>query len=196
MKKILLDGEQINFSAQDLPLLIHGEDSKGSSLFSISVAADLYSQGAKLLFTSGFHMARDEFIDQVGKDLDYILIESEADIAVAHTKQIIFVPFEQSQLLQQLLTDLPDISQRVIFLKNYDMFASEVVEDVLKHKACVLQGDLNAATNIPVYLPVHWSTEIYFSQPPEAFSSQVPRLEKYSGFMVGRRRGIVKLDLF
>ena len=196
MKTILLNGKPIDFSKQDLPLLIHGGEGTGSSLFSVSIMAQLYKQGAKILFISGYHMARDEFKEQVGPELDSILIEGEKDIAAAKDKRVIFVPFEQRKLLTKLLAELPDIGDRTIFFKNFDLFDADITEEILENSACIIQGDLTKDTHVLSYIPVHWSTEIYFSQPPEAFSSQVPELEKYTGFMVSEqkgRRGIVSL---
>ncbi|MDO8269661.1 MAG: hypothetical protein Q7T54_03260, partial [Candidatus Levybacteria bacterium] len=66
MNTILLNGNVYHFSESSLPILIHGEDHAGSSLFTISLLADLYIQGSKILFFTGYHFAKDEFIKQVG----------------------------------------------------------------------------------------------------------------------------------
>lgn len=74
VKKILLDNNEINFSETDLPILIHGKEHSGAgaSLFTVSLMANLYIQGSKMLFLSGYHMARDELLAQVGDENDSI----------------------------------------------------------------------------------------------------------------------------
>jgi len=183
MKTILLNGKELNFSKDDLPLIIHGEDGNGASHFSVSVIANFYLQGEKIIFTSGFQGARDSFSEQVGKNDDTILIESKADLKDAQSKRVIMVPAENHELYKLLLNDLPDIDERIIYFKNYDLFDISVFEEVCKHRECILQGDLNKITNLTSYKNVAWTTKIYFTMPPESFDSPIPDLPKYSGFL-------------
>ena len=85
MKQILLDGQTISLTKDNLPMLIQGADGNGASLFSVSVIANLYAQGAKLLFLCGYHMARDEFIEQTGAEADTILVQGSDDFEHAAT---------------------------------------------------------------------------------------------------------------
>src|SRR5688572_20800369 len=66
MKTIYLDGDELHFGAEDLPVLIHGADSSGASLYTITLAADLYASGTGFLFLCGYPMAEQEFTRQVG----------------------------------------------------------------------------------------------------------------------------------
>lgn len=194
MNVFLLDTDEHNFSEDDLPLLIHGQDGNGASHFSVSVIANFYHQGAKILFTSGFKGARDAFKEQVGENDDAILVENAADVLDAHSKRIIMVPIERYELFKQLLKELPDINERIIYFKNYNLFDQSVFEEVRKHNKCVLQGDLNKVANIAAYKDTPWVTKIYFTQPPIQFDSKIPELPKYSGFFrQGARGGIVSL---
>lgn len=183
MGVILFEGKALSFGRGDLPLIIHGEDGNGASLFSISVMANLYNLGTKLLFISGYPMARDELKEQIGSTIDAILIESEVDLAKAHTKRVIFVPAGKQELFIRLLNELPDIAERIIYFKNYDLFDASVFDAVRKYPACVMQGDLNKVPNLANYIGTNWATKIYFSQPPELFDDKVPQLPKYNGFL-------------
>lgn len=74
VKNILLNDNPFDISISDLPCLINGTHGAGSSLFTMTSLANLYSQGYKILCLSAYSMARAEFISQVGETEDIALI--------------------------------------------------------------------------------------------------------------------------
>ena len=70
IKKMLFNERELHFAKSDLPLLIHGDDGYGASLFSVSIMADLYAQGANIVFLCGYDMARDQFVLQTQSKQD------------------------------------------------------------------------------------------------------------------------------
>ncbi len=193
MKKILLGDQILNLSKTDLPMLIHGADGTGASLFSISAVANLYAQGHKLLFTSGFHMARDEFREQTGITDEAILVEEASDIERAHTKRIVFVPRERADLFDKLAATLPDIAERIVFLKNFDLFDESHFAAVEKMENLVLAGDLDKCTYKDRVLGKSWQARIYFS-PVENDDTPLPELPKYHGWLASAaHNGVVSL---
>ena len=53
MNKILVNEKEFNFTEENLPILIHGEDKSGASLYTIAIAANLFSQKEKLVILCG-----------------------------------------------------------------------------------------------------------------------------------------------
>jgi hypothetical protein len=182
MKQILLNNQEFKLSGNDLPMLIHGADGNGASLFSVSVVANLYAAGYKLLFTSGYHMARDEFKAQTGVGDEAVLVEKASDIEEAHTKSVVFVPRENVELFIQLVASLPDVVKRVIFLKNFDVFDESHFDAVRKLKNVVLAGDLDNCSYRSRILSETWQTRVYFSK-PENSDVELPDLPKYAGYL-------------
>ncbi|MFC1751507.1 hypothetical protein ACFL2V_22310, partial [Pseudomonadota bacterium] len=66
IKPILLNQSPLSVSKSNLPFLIHGQDGKGASLFTVTLVAHLFKQNHKIIFLSGYPMARDELLDQIG----------------------------------------------------------------------------------------------------------------------------------
>lgn len=194
MKKILLNGKEHHFSDTSLPLLIHAHDGSGGSMFSISAVADLYSQGSKILFLCGFHMARDEFVQQTGAT-DTIHVEKQSDIQSAINKQVIFVSKETPELFTELVRLLPDIDQRVIFFKNFDLLDKSVFESISSMKKLLLMGDLDKCSYSKTILDKSWAEVIYFSTSKEPAGFVLPDLPKYTGYLHSQpQTGLISLD--
>ena len=68
LKKILLDNQEFHFTKSHLPTLIHGEEHVGASLFTLTMLADLYTQGSKVIALTAYPMAIEEFDKQTGSD--------------------------------------------------------------------------------------------------------------------------------
>ncbi len=77
----------------DLPMIIHGADGNGASLFSITMAANFFKQGFNILLMSGYQMARDEFCEQTLVE-GSILLNDEAMVDKALNCRVVFVSKE------------------------------------------------------------------------------------------------------
>ncbi len=182
LKKMLLNGEDLHFSKQNLPLLIHGDDGYGASLFSVSVVADLYAQGANLVFLCGYHMARDEFKEQTQSEDDSI------------DKRVVFIPSEHPELLGDALGSLNDSAERVIFLKNFDLFDEKIFSFVKDLPNLVMMGNIDKCSYAAELLDKRWATQIYFSMPQTTAQTKIPKLEKYKGYLESNdKEGVVSL---
>lgn len=182
-KQILLNGKQYSFSFDALPLLIHGADHSGASLFTVSVMTDLWAQGAKLLFLSGYHMARDEFLLQTEDGDNSMLIESEYGIEQCDGKRTIFVKRENADWFIRLAQTLPDIDERIILIKNIDLFSAEVYNAVKDKQLLVLSGDIDRCTYMNDLLGRHFSSTVLFSQPSSAFPYTLSSVPRYHGYL-------------
>lgn len=183
-KIILLGGNQKHFDKNDLPMLIHASAGSGGSLFSISVIADLYIQGAKILSLTGYHMARDEFKEQTNSAEDYILVNDQSQLQEAHHKRVIFVAKETPELFIKLVKSLPDIDERVIFYKNFDLFDVSVLKVIQGLRNLVLMGDVDNTPYKDRLTPMSWASRIYFSEPTSyKLDFTLPDLDRYQGYL-------------
>ncbi len=166
INEILLDGKKFNFQETDLPLLIHGEDKAGGSLFTISTIANLFKNGSKLLCLTGYRMARDEFYKQINS-----LQDSNA----------VFYSQEQVEDFAKDIKTLPDIGERVVLIKNIDLLSEEIFNLVSTKQKCIISGDINRCVFKDKILNKMFKTKVLFSK---LEGMGMPDLQRYQGLMV------------
>lgn len=194
IKKILLDDNGLHFSNNDLPLLIHGDDGYGASLFSVSVMADMYAQGANIVFLCGYHMARDEFDLQTQSNQVSVIVSENFEIAELKAKRVIFIPSERPELLGQVLQSLGESDKRIVFIKNFDLFDKSIFSVVENVPNLVMMGNIDECAYKAELLDKSWTTEIYFSVPQTEVQMNIPELKKYKGYLKSNsKEGIVSL---
>lgn len=160
-------------------------------MFSISLIAHLFLEGANLLFLCGYHMARDEFLEQTGASSESVLVDQEEDVAASHHKRVVFISRETPQLFGRLIEELPDITERVVFVKNIELFDGSILESTKGLPRLVVSGDIEACAFKTELLQHVWRTRISFSKLGD---DGLPDLPKYSGYLEQKHRtGIVTL---
>lgn len=175
LKKILLDGKEFHFTHVDLPILIHGEEHVGASLFTVSVLADLYAQGSKIIALTGYPMARDAFVEQTGAE----------ENAKFFTK-------ENEELFITNIQTNSDVNDRVILIKNIELFSEEIFNTVKDFSNVIISGDLNKCSFKEKILQKSFNTSTYFSPLDEA----LPELQEYEGYFVSQNNtGRVSLEV-
>lgn len=195
MKTLLLNNQVFHFVETDLPILIHGRDKTGASLFTVSAIANLYTQGQKILFLSGYHMARDEFLDQTKANNKALLIENRDLLQKMPLPQTIFIKRETPELFIEAIQTLPDINERVVLIKNFDLFDSALFE-AAKNTKLILSGDIDRCAFKDKIAGISWKTKILFSQPEVNANITLPALEKYEGYLRGvNKEGVVSLKM-
>lgn len=194
IKKILLNDTELQFDRGNLPCLIHGEAHVGASLFTVSLIAKLYSQGEKILFLSGYPMARQEFIDQIERKEDVILAEQDISIEKLADTKVIFVARENTNMFIKLASSLPDVKERVVLIKNIDLFDREDYLPVKDFENVVLSGDLDKCRYKDLILEKKFKSTFLFSK-TASINFDLPNLNKFEGCFInsGNAGGIVKL---
>jgi len=176
LNKIFLDNNEFHFTESELPLLIHGEEPVGASLFTMSVLATLCSQGAKVVALTGYPYAREEFIKQTGTE----------ENAQFFTK-------EKTEEFLEFVSKTSDISDYVILLKNIEFYSRQVFNAVKNLKNLILSGDVNKCSFKEELSQYSFNTKIYFSQ----LTEPLPELQKYESFMVSEKQsGVLSLEMY
>ena len=194
MKISLEMSQEFRFFESDLSILIHGEEHAGASLFTVSVVADLYSQGSKILFLSGYPMAREEFLKQTDDANNFVLGTGNEKPDELQKSRAIFLLKESSDFFVHLMRALPDISERVVLVKNIELFEEKVFDAVKDINKVIISGNLGKCACKESVLKKDFATKIFFSTLVADSSLALPCLEKYQGFLTSpSSNGIVSL---
>lgn len=192
---ILLDNNEFNFTENDLPCLVTYAEKTGGSHFSICMIADLFRSGSKILFLTAYPMAKENFLEQVGEDNSKIsFISSLEDLDKVKNTQVIILESGNESLFLEVAKILPDLRERVILIKNIEVFSEKVFDVCLDLDKVILSGHLDECTDKERISKKEYSSIIAFSKPEITLPIKVPELEKYNGYLAGKHtKGIVKV---
>ena len=141
--KIFLNDEVLSFHEDDLPCLITYVDKTGGSHFSITLVVDLFLRGSKILFLTAYPMAKDNFLQQVGSDHSKIaFVTSIEDLENVKNTQVIILESGNEALFSEVAKMLPDLAERVILVKNMEVFSKVVFDICLNMKRVILSGNI------------------------------------------------------
>ncbi len=176
------NGSSVELGINDLPILIHGREHTGSSLFSITVACHLYSQGNKILMFTAYPMAKEEFISQVGESSVFYL-EDKSDLEKALSYQTIIVKSGDKDICAYALLNLADIQSRIVFIKNVDQMLNNEIVASLKTDNIFISGDIDLSEYKDFIKEIEYKTKIYFS-PSNVLPEELLPLEKYQACVI------------
>jgi hypothetical protein len=165
MKKILLDGREVPFLVTDsLPMLIHGTEGSGASLYTVCLAAKWFSQDYRILFLCGYPMAEEEFAQQVGNSY----------------KNVVFYTKDKVEEFKLALNqDLSD--NTVVIVKNIELFEDNIFDATKEIERLIISGDIIRSDLKDKLLNRKYVTKVLFSGIEEY---DLPKLEKYQGYAV------------
>lgn len=170
---------EINFSKEDLPMVIHGPEHSGSSFFSITMAAHLHKQGNKILMFTAYQMATQEFLKQVGEEASVCRVDNWAEVVAAQSYQTVIVNSGDSELCAYTLSHLPDIYSRIVFIKNVEQVLTEAVaQGINMNERTLLSGNIDASPAKEFIKKVNYKTKIFFSD-SSILPKELPTLGKY-----------------
>ncbi len=181
MDKILLDNNEFHFNEKDLPCLVHYSPGVGGSHFSVTMAADLFLGGSKILFLTAYPMAKENFLNQVtGYENDVLFVTKKDQIVI--DKRVLIIESGNEDLFLTALSDLKDINERIIFVKNFEVFSEDTVLLAAQSKRAIISGNLDVFLAKAKLLERGYKTIIQFSQSTSIINPPCPDLEKYVGF--------------
>src|SRR3989339_984954 len=181
---LLLNKEFFKFKAENLPCLIHYPEKMGGSHLSIVLIADLFAQGHKIIFLCGFPMAQEEFMKQVDGDYSHIkFVANVEDFAGAGEYQTIILRPGNESLLHDASTMVLDFSERIIFIKNIELFSEALFDLVLPRDNIILSGNIDECVAKWKITQKVWSSIIAFNQPQIIIPKlEVPTLDPWTAY--------------
>jgi len=174
LKKVLLDNQEMQLRQSDLPILIHGEEGSGASLFTMTLLGEFYFQGLNVVALTGFSMASKKFVELTG----------EHDNVHFFTK-------EESDAFIKFVNKITHLSDYILLIKNIELINEETFESVRDFNNVIISGDINKCSYKENLSQMAFNAKIYFSPLSEA----LPEIKKYQGLLVSEnRRGIISLE--
>ncbi len=182
----------------NLPCLITYQDKSGGSQFSVTLVADLFLRGAKILFLTAYPMAKDNFLEQIiDKEKGVIYVEKEEDFSKAQNYQAIIIKSGDANLYLQALKKLSDITERIVLIKNMEVFGMEVFDQSLPLQKIIFSGDIDKCVAKKELAEKQYKTIVVFSKPEISLPVKCPELEKYNAYLwsADGQEGIVQVKM-
>jgi hypothetical protein len=127
---------------------------------------NLALQGSKALILTGYPQAKDQFYletKQISKDT--VVANNIEDIRKYKDKQVIVIHNDDEKLCLAAINMLDDINERIIFIKNIDIFHKSLLNACLKHNKFILSGELDACPAKEAIVKKKYNSVLLFSQP-------------------------------
>jgi hypothetical protein len=197
MNKIMLNNQPYKVAKHDLPyLIIYGEKSGGSH-FTITLMADLFSSGSKVLFFTAFPMAKDNFLEQVGLNNSKIaFVNSVEDLKNTRDSEVIILDSGNEALFVEAIKKLEDIKERIVLVKNIEAFSLDVFNGCLGLEKVVLSGNIDLCVAKDQILKKSFKTIVVFTKPETPLLIKVPTLEKWTGYLSSENNtGMIKIQV-
>lgn len=195
--KILLNSKEFHLNENNLPCLIHYKEKQGGSQFTVTLVANLFLQGSKILFLTAYPYAKDNFFEQTkGMESKIFFVENKEKLSEAQNYQAIILKSGDSKLYLEALKTLPDLSERIILIKNFEIFDQNILDSSIKFEKIILSGDIDKSIAKKQISDKTYKTTITFSEPEIPLSFKTPVLEKYVGYLkTADQEGFIKLEI-
>ncbi len=194
--KILLNKQPFEISEDDLPCLITYGGHMGGSQLSIGLVVSLFLQGSKILFLTAYPMAKENFLNQINFDQSKIcFIDNISDLGKAAKNQVIILESGNEPLFLEAIKFLPDLSERVVLVKNIEVFSEKFLNECFGLEKIILSGDIDICVAKDKILKKKLKTIIAFNQPKTSISLMVPILDKWTGYLKNENKsGIIEIQ--
>ncbi len=179
----------------DLPCLISYGEKMGGSHLSIALVVDIFKSGSKILFLTAYSMAKDDFLDDVDiKNSEVVFVNSINDLNDSKNKQAIIFDSGNSELFLNSIKLIPDLKDRVVFIKNIETFDKNIVDVCLSLEKVIISGDVKNSKYNKEILERNYKTVINFNQTIGISSLEVSSLEKYTAYFSNEEtKGIIRV---
>lgn len=195
--KILFNNSEFHFNEDYLPCLVHYKEKMGGSQFTVTLVADLFLQGSKILFFTAYPYAKDNFFEQTkGMESKIFFIEKKEDLTMAEKHQAVILKSGDVDLYIAALNMLADINDRVVLVKNFEVFEKNILNSSIKLEKIILSGDIDKSVAKKQISDKLYKTAIIFSNPETVLPFKAPELDKYVGYLkTTDKEGLVQLEM-
>lgn len=192
---ILLNNEVYQISEDVLPCLIHYTPESGGSRFTLSIVANLFLKGSKILFFTAYPMAKDDFLQQIeGMASKTTMVTDESQLSC--NSQAIIIESGNENLFLQAVSKLDDIDERVILVKNIEVFGNAVFDSCLEFEKIIFSGDLDKCSMRKQISKKQYNATVLFNKSEALPKAELENLKKYSGYLWSRsKEGLVTVQM-
>ncbi len=155
-----------HFSEKNLPALIHYKCKEWWSHYSMVLIENLALQWSKVLLVTWYPQAKEQFYQETKKIAKNIIVANTIeDIKKHRDKQVIVIHDDDEKLCLEAIKSLDDIHERIIFIKNIDIFHKRLLNTCLKYDKVILSGELDDCLAKENILKKKYNSILLFSQP-------------------------------
>jgi hypothetical protein len=129
-------------------------------------------------------MARAEFLDQTDNTKNFVLAVENEKPELLQEKQAIFLLKENVDFFIHLTKKLPDIQERIILIKNIELFEENILKSIDDSYKLIISGDIDKCHFKSEVLAKDFTTKIFFSPLKVDNSIKLPQLQKYEGYLI------------
>lgn len=142
-------------------------------------------------------MARDKFLEQIGPDHSGVaFVNKISELGNAKSMQAIILESGNEALFLEVAKILPDLHERVVLIKNMEVFGEAVFDICLSLEKLLLSGNIDTCIAKEKISKTNFKTTIAFNQPQTPLPITVPALEKYTGYLSSNNKGgIIRVNL-
>ena len=178
-----------HFDEHDLPALINYKNKEWWSNYSMWLIENLALQWSKVLILTWYSEAKEQFMKEVSTIADKIIvIHTLAELKKNKNKQVIIIHDDDEKLCLEAIKTLDDINDRIIFIKNIDIFHKQLLNSCLKYNKLILSGELDACSAKANISKKKYNAVILFSQPKTKLPYTFVPLEKYAWYIRSKNK--------
>ena len=178
-----------HFDDHDLPTLIHYKCKEWWSQYSMVLIANLALQWAKVLMLTWYPEAKEQFYTDtklIAKEI--VVVHTVQELKKNVDKQVIVIHDYDEKLCLAAIKELPDIHERIIFIKNIDIFHKQLLTTCLKYHKLILSWDLDACGAKANISKKKYTSVILFSQPKTFLPYTFVPLEQYVWYIRSKNK--------
>ena len=155
----------------------------------MSLIANLALQWSKVLILTWYPEAKEEFYtDTKTIAEETIVVHTLAELKKNTNKQIIVIHDDDEALCLAAIKSLPDINERIIFIKNIEIFHKNLLTTCLKFNKLILSGDLDACVAKANISKKKYTSLLLFSQPKTKLPHTFVPLEQYAWYIRSKNK--------
>ena len=109
-----------------------------------------------------------------------IVVHTLTELKKNKDKQVIIIHDNDEKLCLEATKNLPDINERIIFIKNIDILHKQLLTSCLKYTKLILSGDLDACSAKANLSKKKYTSLLLFSQPKTKLPHTFVPLEQYT----------------
>jgi hypothetical protein len=178
-----------HFSEKNLPALIHYKSKEGWSHYSMVLIENLALQWHKVLLVTWYPQAKEQFYQETKKIAkNTIIVNTIEDIKKYKNKQVIVIHDDDEKLCLDAIKILDDINERIIFIKNIDIFHKKLINTCLKYDKLILSGEIDACLAKEKVLNKIYNSILLFSQPKTKIPYKFIESEPYTGYIRSKNK--------
>ncbi len=181
-KIVFNDSEEYHIGEEGLPCLITYAEKTGGSHFTVTLVTDLFLRGSKILFLTAYPMAKDDFLQQIqGSETKTAYVTNTDQLNT--NAQAIILESGNEELFLNAIKQLDDVHNRVVLIKNIEVFSSAVFDTCESFQKVILSGNIDQCIAREQISEKKFKTIVMFTRPVTPLPVEPPTLEKYVGYL-------------